>query len=122
MDRPKGLSFFMNYYCPTCGEHYKKKLDKTEEKFGPVCPNCGVRDCFISTPVVPSWRKYEKPMKTGDGHSQFEASEKFTYERDKEIKSSPKMARWEESRKKYLFKQKGQWLKKEKEKLKKVGL
>lgn len=101
----------MDYDCPSCGEHYrKKKLDETEEKWGPVCPNCKTRDCYISTPVVPSWRRYEAEMRRGDPHDQLKAADKFTQEREHATKVDPKMAKWEKSRKEWFIKQKPKWV------------
>jgi hypothetical protein len=71
---------------------------------------------------TPSWKKYETPMFIGDGHAQYEASEKFTAEREHAIKTDPKAARWEKSRVEWFHKQKHNWSKKEKERLRNEGL
>jgi len=71
---------------------------------------------------VPSWKKYETPMFSGDGHSQFDAAEKFTQEREKELRTDGKAARWEKSRRDWFAKQKNAWRKKEIAKLKEKGL
>jgi hypothetical protein len=71
---------------------------------------------------VPSWKKYETPMFIGDGHAQVNASEKFTAEREHAIRTDPKAARWEKSRVEWFNKQKHNWSKKEKERLRNEGL
>jgi DNA-directed RNA polymerase subunit RPC12/RpoP len=107
----------MDYICPSCGERYtKKKLDELEEKYGPVCPNCNTRECFISTPVVPSWRRYEHQINTPEG------ADKFIKEREHQVKTDPQMAKWEKSRKNWFQKQKHNWRNKEIKKLEEKGL
>ena len=71
---------------------------------------------------VPSWKKYETPMFMGDGHSQFDAADRFTKEREDAIHKDPKAARWEKSRREWFAKQKPAWRKKEIARLKEQGL
>jgi hypothetical protein len=65
---------------------------------------------------VPSWKKYEKDLNLFDG------ADKFSQERDMEIKTNPKAARWEKSRKEYYQKEKHEWRTKELAKLREQGL
>lgn len=56
---------------------------------------------------TPSWKKYEAGIHGGDNAtSQVEAVEKFTAERDNELKTNPQARRWEESRKESMYKEK----------------
>jgi len=71
---------------------------------------------------IPSWKKHEVPMFAGDGHTQFDAADKFDRERDHEIKTNPQAARWEKSRKEWFAKQKHNWRQNEMAKLKEKGL
>lgn len=76
----------------------------------------------FSTPVVPSWRKYESQMRSGDAHASFDAAEKFTQVRDHALKTDTNMAKWEKSRRESLQKDKPAWRKKEIARLKEKGL
>jgi len=64
----------------------------------------------------PSWRKYEKSVHLLDG------ADKFTKERDHEIKTNPKAARWEKSRRESLQRQKHDWRNAELKKLREKGM
>lgn len=117
----------MRYICLSCGYSFKRNVDSAHQD----CPQCngdawwedsGYIKGTINTPVVPSWRKYETQMKSGDPHDQLKAADKFTAERDLATKTDPKMAKWERSRRASLQKQKGSWLKKELRNLKDKGL
>lgn len=55
---------------------------------------------------TPTWKKYEEGIHNGDAKSQLEATEKFTAERDHELKTNPQARRYEESRRESLYKDK----------------
>jgi predicted nucleic acid-binding Zn-ribbon protein len=124
---PFGVSFFMEYICLACDYRFKKSGDNAWQP----CPECGGDSWWeesgyntgtVFTPFFPSWGRYEREMKTGDPHEQVKAAEMFTKTREKEVKYSPRAARWERSRKVSLQKQKGAWVKQEKAMLRKKGL
>jgi len=71
---------------------------------------------------IPNWKKYETPMMIGDGHAQLDASDKFTAEKEHQLKTDPSAARWEKSRKEWFQKQKHNWRQKEMTKLREKGL
>jgi predicted nucleic acid-binding Zn-ribbon protein len=116
----------MKYICLSCNNEFDNGGDNAWQP----CPECGgdawwedsgYNKGTIFTPIVPSWRKYESQMRSGDGHSQLDAAEKFTYERDVAVRQSSKMAKWEKSRRAWFQKQKHNWRNKEIAKLKEKG-
>jgi len=72
-------------------------------------PNKGMGKIF--TPYSPSWKKHEKNMWHEDTKTSQEATDKFIEEREHEIKTDPKAARWEKSRKATWEKDKPAWRK-----------
>lgn len=71
------------------------------------------------TPTIkftPSWKKYESSIHLLDG------ADKFNKEREHAVKTDPKAARWEKSRREWFQKQKHAWREKEMAKLKEKGL
>jgi len=65
---------------------------------------------------TPSWRQYEKNI------NQPGAADKFEKEREFQLRTDPKSARWEKSRRDWFQKQKHDWRNKEIAKLKEQGL
>lgn len=106
----------MKYICLACDCKFSVNADNAWH----LCPECGGDAWWedsgyikgtVSTPVVPSWRKYEKEMRTGTPNEQIDAMDKFISERDSAIKKDPKVAKWERSRKDWFNKQKPKWVK-----------
>lgn len=63
------------------------------------------------TPFNPSWKKYEKDMWNTDYKRSSKATDKFIAEREYEMRTDPKAARWEKSRKEGWAKDKPLWIK-----------
>ena len=117
----------MLYICLVCNNKFRKNTDTAWQQ----CPRCqgdawwensGYIVGTISTPVVPSWRRYEEQMRQGTPDQQLKAADNFNKERERATKADPKMAKWEKSRKDWFQKQKKGWRNKEIAKLKEKGL
>lgn len=67
-----------------------------------------------SVKFTPSWKKYEKYIHNPevDAKTNKWASEMFTAERERSLKTDSQAKRWEESRKKEFLRHKSDWLKK----------
>lgn len=80
----------------TCDEHQK-----------PTSPS-------LSVPYSPPWKKHEKGMWNTDDKTSRESADKFHLEREHEVKTDPRAARWEKSRKASWAKDKPTWVKQQK--------
>lgn len=65
----------------------------------------------VFTPYSPSWRKYEPDMWNTDTKRSRESADKFYLEREHALKTDPKAANWEKSRKESWAHDKPQWVK-----------
>lgn len=60
---------------------------------------------------TPTWAQYEDQIHNGTPEEQREALDKFTTERDKELKSNPEARQYEKDRRDDLAKRKVEWVK-----------
>lgn len=67
---------------------------------------------MANTTFVPDWKKYEKDLHSDDNEKARQAADAFQESREKEIQNSAKARKWEEDRKKEIFKNKPEWVKK----------
>ena len=65
----------------------------------------------VYIPFQPPWKKYERGMWNDDKVQSMSLTDKFIDEREHEMKTDPKAARWEKSRKARWEKDKPEWRK-----------
>ena len=105
----------MKYVCQDCKYTFIKKSSNAWQ----TCPYCKKLNALwensskknIFTPFAPSWRKYESGMWGEDNKTAQSQADKFLTEREHEIKTDPRAARWEKSRKERWAKDKPAWVK-----------
>ena len=64
-----------------------------------------------SVPYQPPWAAYEKEVWHEDTKTSIKATDRFDETRAHEVRTDPRAARWEASRKERLAKDKPQWVK-----------
>ena len=89
-----------------------KLVDRTDPRPAVKLPDRGLaQSSNIHVKYTPDWKKYEEGMHKGTPDQQAEAADKFTAERDHQLKVDKSARRWEESRKESWAKDKPQWRK-----------
>ena len=71
---------------------------------------------------TPPWKVHEQGMYIGTPKEQLDSASKFNDEREHQVKTDPKAAKWEKSRRDWFAKQKHSWRQKEMQKLKEQGI
>ena len=102
------------YKCPLCKKKWiHEEWSEETEIQECICDPCSEEtgDFSFSISFSPSWKKYEKSIWHEDTKTSQESTDKFIEEREHEIKTDPKAARWEKSRKATWDKDKPAWRK-----------
>jgi hypothetical protein len=86
-----------------------KYVEDTDSRPPVKLPNKKLGSIFI--PFQPTWKQHEKDMWNDDTKKSMQATDRFIDEREHEMKTDPKAARWEKSRKAYWDKHKPAWRK-----------